>query len=144
MHETSFGRRAAIFLGSLVLALYVLAPIAWLLSSSIQSEAEITSVPPHWIQHAPTLHNFEAIFSTDEQVTYETRRQGDTASGGFIPSTAGNLLPNVNPTFNWVRLAQRIPVRIALDRVPDGVRLVSGQTVTVEVHHRQDARVAAR
>ncbi|WP_194712562.1 efflux RND transporter periplasmic adaptor subunit [Noviherbaspirillum soli] len=59
-------------------------------------------------------------------------------------NTAGNLLPNVNPTFNWVRLAQRIPVRIALDRVPEGVRLVSGQTVTVEVHHRQDARVAAR
>ena len=59
-------------------------------------------------------------------------------------NTAGNLLPNVNPTFNWVRLAQRIPVRIALDRVPDGVRLVSGQTVTVEVHHRQDTRVAAR
>lgn len=59
-------------------------------------------------------------------------------------NTAGNLLPNVNPTFNWVRLAQRIPVRIALDRVPEGVRLVSGQTVTVEVHHRQEDRVAAR
>lgn len=59
-------------------------------------------------------------------------------------NTAGNLLPNVNPTFNWVRLAQRIPVRIALDRVPDGVRLVSGQTVTVEVHHRQDGKVALR
>jgi len=59
-------------------------------------------------------------------------------------NTAGNLLPNVNPTFNWVRLAQRIPVRIALDRVPDGVRLVSGQTVTVEVHHRQDGQVALR
>jgi multidrug resistance efflux pump len=61
-------------------------------------------------------------------------------------NTSGNLLPNVNPTFNWVRLAQRIPVRIALDRVPEGVRLVSGQTVTVEVHHRQDQseRVARR
>jgi len=59
-------------------------------------------------------------------------------------NTAGNLLPNVNPTFNWVRLAQRIPVRIALDRVPQGVRLVSGQTVTVEVHHRQDRQVALR
>ena len=50
----------------------------------------------------------------------------------------------MNPTFNWVRLAQRIPVRIALDRVPEGVRLVSGQTVTVEVHHRQDGQVALR
>jgi len=48
-------------------------------------------------------------------------------------STGANMLPNVNPTFNWVRLAQRIPVRIALDRVPAGVRLVAGQTATVEV-----------
>jgi multidrug resistance efflux pump len=48
-------------------------------------------------------------------------------------STGSNLLPNVNPTFNWVRLAQRIPVRVALDRVPEAVRLVSGQTATVEV-----------
>lgn len=48
-------------------------------------------------------------------------------------STSPNLLPNVNPTFNWVRLAQRIPVRVALDKVPDGVRLVAGQTATVQV-----------
>lgn len=48
-------------------------------------------------------------------------------------STGANMLPNVNPTFNWVRLAQRIPVRIALDPVPAGVRLVAGQTATVQV-----------
>jgi multidrug resistance efflux pump len=48
-------------------------------------------------------------------------------------STGSNLLPNVNPTFNWVRLAQRIPVRVMLDRVPDGIHLVAGQTATVEV-----------
>jgi RND family efflux transporter MFP subunit len=48
-------------------------------------------------------------------------------------STSQNMLPNVNPTFNWVRLAQRIPVRIALDAVPAGVRLVAGQTATVKV-----------
>lgn len=46
--------------------------------------------------------------------------------------TAGaNLLADVNPTFSWVRLAQRIPVRIALDYVPSGVRLVTGRTSTV-------------
>jgi len=48
-------------------------------------------------------------------------------------STSQNLLPNVNPTFNWVRLAQRIPVRVAIDAVPDGLRLVAGQTATVQV-----------
>jgi multidrug resistance efflux pump len=48
------------------------------------------------------------------------------------PDVAG-LLSNVNPTFHWVRLAQRIPVRIAIDRVPDGVTLASGMTCTVIV-----------
>ncbi len=43
------------------------------------------------------------------------------------------LVANVNPTFNWVRLAQRIPVRIALDEVPESVQLVAGRTATVSV-----------
>jgi multidrug resistance efflux pump len=48
-------------------------------------------------------------------------------------SAAANMLPNVNPNFNWVRLAQRIPVRVHIDKVPDGVRLVAGQTATVSL-----------
>jgi len=44
-----------------------------------------------------------------------------------------NLLPNVNPTFNWVRLAQRIPVRVKLVQVPKGVPLIVGRTATVTV-----------
>ena len=47
------------------------------------------------------------------------------------PDQAG--LADVNPIFTWVRLAQRIPVRVHIDEVPDGVRLVIGQTATVEV-----------
>jgi multidrug resistance efflux pump len=47
-------------------------------------------------------------------------------------SSGTNLLANVNPTFNWVRLAQRIPVRIALDRAERN-ELVAGATATVEV-----------
>lgn len=99
---TSFlpGRRALLFFGSMLFALYVLSPIAWLVSSSFQSEAEITSVPPHWIPDHPTLDNFSAIFkSSNEVVTYENRKQGDTATGGFIPSTAANLLPSMKNSF---------------------------------------------
>jgi multidrug resistance efflux pump len=44
-----------------------------------------------------------------------------------------NLLPNVNPAFSWVRLAQRIPVRVALDEVPDDFRMIAGRTATVAV-----------
>jgi multidrug resistance efflux pump len=42
----------------------------------------------------------------------------------------------VNPIFTWVRLAQRVPVRIRLKHVPDGVRLVAGLTATVQVDPR--------
>jgi RND family efflux transporter MFP subunit len=44
------------------------------------------------------------------------------------------LIADVNPTFNWVRLAQRVPVRIHLDNVPDGVVLAAGITCTVIVN----------
>jgi multidrug resistance efflux pump len=44
-----------------------------------------------------------------------------------------NLLADVNPTFSWVRLAQRVPVRIKLDAVPAGEKLVSGRTATISI-----------
>jgi multidrug resistance efflux pump len=53
--------------------------------------------------------------------------------------TGPDLLANVNPTFSWVRLAQRIPVRIALDRVPPGVQVVVGRTATVQILPRPAA-----
>ncbi|KRF02064.1 hypothetical protein ASG87_11305 [Frateuria sp. Soil773] len=53
--------------------------------------------------------------------------------------TGSDLLADVNPTFNWVRLAQRVPVRIAIDadRLPAGTVLAAGMTATIEVrpHH---------
>ncbi|TMH46295.1 MAG: carbohydrate ABC transporter permease, partial [Betaproteobacteria bacterium] len=89
-------RRLFLFFASALFLIYVLAPVAWLLSSSFQGEAEITSRPPHWMPHAPTLENFAAIFQArDKKVTYETRRAGDPATGGYIPSTARNFMPSM-------------------------------------------------
>jgi len=48
-------------------------------------------------------------------------------------STGFNLLPSVSPTFEWIRLAQRVPVRIHLDAIPDGVDLRVGTTASVLV-----------
>jgi RND family efflux transporter MFP subunit len=48
-------------------------------------------------------------------------------------STSSNLLASVNPTFSWVRLAQRIPVRIKLDNVPPDLLLAAGRTATVSI-----------
>lgn len=90
------GRAVLLGLSSLLLLAYILAPMAWLVSSSFQSEREIVSKPPHWIPHEPTLENFRAIFQDKERaVTYETRRGTDPVSGGFIPSTASHLLPSL-------------------------------------------------
>jgi RND family efflux transporter MFP subunit len=47
------------------------------------------------------------------------------------PSTQG--LPNVDPVYTWVRLAQRVPVRIKITDVPPGIPLVSGMTATVTI-----------
>ena len=48
-------------------------------------------------------------------------------------STGFDLLPNISPTFEWIRLAQRVPVRIHLDPLPEGVELRVGTTASVLV-----------
>jgi multiple sugar transport system permease protein len=100
MRLARIGRTVLIAVSSLLLLGYILAPMAWLVSSSFQSEREIVSKPPHWIPREPTLSNFQAIFTSHERtVTYETRRGTDPVSGGFIPSTAKNLLPSLGNSF---------------------------------------------
>jgi RND family efflux transporter MFP subunit len=51
------------------------------------------------------------------------------------PSTQG--LPNVDPVYTWVRLAQRVPVRIQITDVPAGIPLVSGMTATVTIRNAE-------
>jgi multidrug resistance efflux pump len=48
-------------------------------------------------------------------------------------STAQELLPSISATFEWIRLAQRVPVRVEFDKLPEGVELVVGTTVSVLV-----------
>ena len=86
----------------------------------------------------------------------ETLLDGSPALRGHVESIArgitnrdnpdgAELLVNANPTFDWVRLAQRIPVRIHIDDVPEGVLVSSGMTATVviEAPPRQWATLAA-
>jgi multidrug resistance efflux pump len=60
---------------------------------------------------------------------------GGVARGINIPNAQPDQagLASVNPIFTWVRLAQRVPVRINIDQVPNGVRLVAGMTATVQI-----------
>jgi multidrug resistance efflux pump len=62
-------------------------------------------------------------------------RVGSIARGINVANAQpnGQGLANVNPIFTWVRLAQRIPVRIHIDQVPEGVVLAAGMTATVQI-----------
>ena len=73
---------------------------------------------------------------TIELMGYKTPLRGHVES--IAPAIADrdntqnpDLVANVNPTFSWVRLAQRIPVRITLDKIPDDIHLTAGMTATV-------------
>jgi multidrug resistance efflux pump len=48
-------------------------------------------------------------------------------------STGFELLPSVSPTFEWIRLAQRIPVIVRLEKIPEVVKLRAGTTASVVV-----------
>lgn len=71
----------------------------------------------------------------------ERRLEGTVESIGYainppnLASTDGpeNLVPTIQPTFEWIRLAQRVPVRIRLTNVPDDLHLVSGMTASISI-----------
>ncbi|MGK3127387.1 efflux RND transporter periplasmic adaptor subunit [Candidatus Pantoea formicae] len=69
-----------------------------------------------------------------------TRLQGKVESIGRAiydqsVSTDSGLVPDIKPNVPWVRLAQRVPVRIRLDTIPDDVPLVAGTTCTITIAH---------
>ena len=79
-----------------------------------------------------------------DRVTVQLMGEYSRKLDGHVVSIAGgiedrersgspNLLPNINPTFSWVRLAQRVPVRVVVDNPPPDIRLIPGRTATVTV-----------
>ncbi|MDE2319934.1 MAG: efflux RND transporter periplasmic adaptor subunit [Rhodospirillales bacterium] len=60
----------------------------------------------------------------------------ESIAGGIVDrerDKSADMLDNIQPEYTYVRLAQRIPVRIAIDDVPKGIRLIAGQTASVEI-----------
>jgi multidrug resistance efflux pump len=70
-------------------------------------------------------------YPDDELLGHVESLNRGIADTNTAPNPQG--LPEVNPVFTWVRLAQRIPVRIHIDKVPDNVHLAIGETCTVNV-----------
>jgi RND family efflux transporter MFP subunit len=84
----------------------------------------------------PTLHENDSVQITLMSGTQTLSGHIESISRAIADrdnTTTPELLANVNPTFSWVRLAQRIPVRIHIDKLPDNVLLSAGMTCTVIV-----------
>ncbi len=89
-----------------------------------------------------------------DQVTAQLMGESRKLAGHVVSIAGGiedrerapsaNLLANVNPTFSWVRLAQRIPVRVVLDQPPPDIRLIAGRTVTVTVLQPERKKLAVQ
>jgi multidrug resistance efflux pump len=107
-----------------------------------QSEVSLVDSDSFWID-AYFEENQLASIHEGDPATIKLMGYPQTVRGHVAGISRGidvaNAQPNqqglatVNPIFTWVRLAQRIPVRIHLDQVPQGVRLVAGLTATVEI-----------
>ena len=95
----------------------------------------------------PRIHVGDAVTIHLMGDSTDLKGRVDSIAGGIEDrdrTEGANLMASVNPTFSWVRLAQRVPVRIALDG-PDIGALIVGRTATVTVHSgtRPDAPMIA-
>ena len=106
-------------------------PVVALIDSAslrIEGYFEETKLPHVHIGQAATIHVMGESQPLRGHVTSIAAAIEDHDRSGGV-----NLLPSINPSFSWVRLAQRVPVRIAIDRRPTDLALISGRTVTVSL-----------
>ena len=107
-----------------------------------QSEVALVNADSFWVDayfeenQLVSIHEGDAV--TIQLMGYQSLVRGHVASvsrGIDVANAQPNQqgLATVNPIFTWVRLAQRIPVRVHIDRVPREVRLAAGLTATVRV-----------
>jgi multidrug resistance efflux pump len=113
-----------------------------------QNKVSIVDADSYWVDGYFEESNLERIHEGDPAlVKLMGYRQpvrghvGSIARAINVPNAQPDQsgLASVNPIFTWVRLAQRVPVRITIDQVPDGVRLVAGMTATVQIDARPGA-----
>ncbi len=71
----------------------------------------------------------------DQQLEAEVESIGYAINPPNLASTEGpeNLVPTIQPTFEWIRLAQRVPVRIRFKEIPQDLHLLSGMTASAAI-----------
>ena len=71
----------------------------------------------------------------DKQIRGVVENVGNAVNPPNVAPTEGQAgeVPQIQPTFDWVRLPQRVPVRVRLTELPEGIQLISGTTASVAV-----------
>jgi multidrug resistance efflux pump len=95
-------------------------------SLRIEGYFEETKLPAVHPGQAATIH-----LMGEERALHGHVMSIATAIEDHDRTPSANMLPAINPNFSWVRLAQRVPVRIAIDHPPAGIALIPGRTATV-------------
>jgi len=110
-----------------------------------QKSISVVNVDSFWVdayfQETSLRHIREGDRATIKLMGHSDVLRGHVegiSRGINVPNAQPDLsgLASVNPIFTWVRLAQRVPVRIHIDHVPSDVRLVAGLTATVAIDDR--------
>jgi multidrug resistance efflux pump len=83
--------------------------------------------------HRIHVGNLATVHLMGDSTTLHGHVESVSAGVSYSDVSSSGALAAVNPVFTWVRLPQRVPVRVALDHVPPGTRLVVGRTATVAV-----------
>lgn len=113
-------------------------PVVALIDSDslyVEGYFEETKLSAIWPGDKATI----SLMGVDEKLSGRVQ----SVAGGIFDrerSTGANLLQNINPALNWVRLVQRIPVRIAFESLPAHIRLVAGQTANITIHAQSAQR----
>ena len=89
-------------------------------------ETDLVGVNPEDIAYVTLMmHNDVQLKGEIKSIGYGIAKQDG--------STGNDLLPNVNPNFQWIRLAQRIPIKVKLDELPDDLQLRVGMTASIKI-----------
>jgi hypothetical protein len=115
---------------------------AWLLGQALDCKREILTMPlPDPSDDSIEAHRIRALVLLGYSQIVRGH-VGSIARGINVPNAQANQqgLASVNPIFTWVRLAQRIPVRIHIDEVPGGVVLAAGMTATAQINPRPQSQ----
>jgi len=80
------GEQIAIGVAVVLVAIWILFPIVWMVNLSLQTEPQITTVPPYYLPPTPTLRNYEFVLNAEQAIKERLKYFG--IAGEFLPAVA--------------------------------------------------------